>query len=181
VLATQSYKTTSLLFGVGYELDAPNGRGALTGGTSQSVSSGNQITSLVGWTEVNSLNSPGAVAESVEYRHGFGAYFGGTLSWINEAHTSLNTRDGVAAQAWVRRSFFDDKLALGVGAGPYYAVDTHRSPGGPDTGGRVSILLTMSAGYNVTEHWTARVSWNRAMTTYDKVSDIYLAGVGYRF
>jgi hypothetical protein len=50
VLATQSYKTTSLLFGVGYELDAPNGRGALTGGTSQSVSSGNQITSLVGWT-----------------------------------------------------------------------------------------------------------------------------------
>jgi hypothetical protein len=167
VLATQSYKTTSLLFGVGYELDAPNGRGALTGGTSQS--------------EVNSLNSPGAVAESVEYRHGFGAYFGGTLSWINEAHTSLNTRDGVAAQAWVRRSFFDDKLALGVGAGPYYAVDTHRSPGGPDTGGRVSILLTMSAGYNVTEHWTARVSWNRVMTTYDKDSDIYLAGVGYRF
>jgi hypothetical protein len=45
----------------------------------------------------------------------------------------------------------------------------------------VSILLTMSAGYNVTEHWTARVSWNRVMTTYDKDSDIYLAGVGYRF
>ncbi|WP_144163146.1 hypothetical protein [Paraburkholderia sp. BCC1885] len=181
VLATQSYKTTSVLFGVGYELDAPNGHGALSGATRQSVSSGDQITALAGWTEVNSLSSPGAMAESVEYRHGFGAYFDGTLSWIDEGHTPLNTRDGVAAQAWLRRSFFDDKLTLGVGAGPYFAVDTHRSPDGQDTGGRVSILLTMSAAYSLTKHWIARASWNRVMTTYDKDSDIYLGGIGYRF
>jgi hypothetical protein len=52
VLATQSYKTTSILFGVGHELDAPpDVHGA-----------------LAGWTEVNSLRSPGAVAEGIGYR-----------------------------------------------------------------------------------------------------------------
>lgn len=183
VLATQSYKTTSILFGVGYQLDAPpDGHGPLAGGTSGSVSSGDQITAFVGWTELNSLSSPGAVAEGAEYRHGFGAYFDGTLSWIDEGHTELNTRQGVATQAWLRRSFFNDKLSLGVGVGPYFAVETHRGHDGvTDTGGRVSILLTMSAAYNLTKHWTARASWNRVMTTYDKDSDIYLAGIGYRF
>ncbi len=69
VLATQSYKTTSILFGVGHELDAPrDGHGALAGGTSRSVSSGDQITALAGWTKVNSLRSPGAVAEGIGYR-----------------------------------------------------------------------------------------------------------------
>jgi len=69
VPATQSYKTTSILFGVGYELDAPpDGHGALAGGTSRSVSSGDQITALAGWTKVNSLRSPGAVAEGIGYR-----------------------------------------------------------------------------------------------------------------
>jgi len=69
VLATQSCKTTSVLFGVGHELDAPpDGHGALAGGTSRSVSSGDQITALAGWTEVNSLRSPGAMAEGIGYR-----------------------------------------------------------------------------------------------------------------
>jgi len=181
VLATQSFKSTSVLFGVGYELDAPAQHGPLAGGTSNSVSSGNQLTAFAGRTEVNSLHSPGAIAAGVEYRHGFGSYFDGTLSWIDEGHTTLNTRAGIAAQAWLRRSFFDDRLSLGVGVGPYYAVDTHRVKDGTDTGGRVSILVTMSAAYNLTKHWSARVSWNRVMTTYDKDSDIYLAGIGYRF
>ncbi len=181
ILATQSFKSTSVMFGVGYQLDAPRSRGPLTGGTSNSVPSGDQLTALVGWTELNSLRSPGAVAEGVEYRHGFGPYIDGTLSWIDEGHTALDTRQGVAAQVWLRRSFFDDRLSLGVGAGPYYALDTERVSGATDRGGRVSILLTMSASYNVAKHWTVRASWNRVMTTYDRDSDIYLAGVGYRF
>lgn len=181
ILASGSYNTFSAMFGIGYELDAPKGHGSLSGGTSDSMSSGNQITAMAGWTEVNSLSSPGAAAYGFEYRHGFGRYIDATISWINEGHTELNTRSGAAAQVWVRRSFFNDKLSLGVGAGPYYATDTHRIKDGTDTSGNVSLLLTMSAAYNVTRHWYVRASWNRVMTTYDKDSDIYLGGIGYRF
>jgi hypothetical protein len=182
IVTTRSYNTFSAMFGIGYELDAPKGgHGPLSGGTSDSVSSGNQITAMAGWTEVNSLRSPGAFAYGFEYRHGFGRYIDGTISWINEGHTELNTRAGAAAQLWVRRSFFDDRLSLGVGAGPYYATDTERVKDGTSTSGRVSLLLTMSAAYNVTRHWYVRASWNRVLTSYDKDSDIYLGGIGYRF
>jgi hypothetical protein len=181
IVTTRSYDTFSAMFGVGYQLDAPKGHGPLTGGTSDSVSSGNQIAAMAGWTEVNSLRSPGAAAYGFEYRHGFGPYVDATLSWLNEGHTQLNTRAGAAAQVWLRRSFLDDKLSLGVGVGPYWAVDTHRTRDGTDTGGSVSVLLTMSGAYNFTRHWFGRVSWNRVMTSYDKDSDIYLGGIGYRF
>lgn len=72
ILVSRSYYTFSAMFGVGYELDAPKRRGSLAGGTSDSVSSGNQITAMAGRTEVNSLRSPGAFAYGFEYRHGFG-------------------------------------------------------------------------------------------------------------
>jgi hypothetical protein len=108
ILVSRSYNTFSAMFGIGYELDAPNGHGPLTGGTSDSVSSGNEITAMAGWTEVNSLRSPGAFAYGFEYRHGFRRYIDGTISWINEGHTQLNTRSGAAAQVWLRRSFFND-------------------------------------------------------------------------
>jgi hypothetical protein len=181
ILVSRSYSTFSAMFGIGYELDAPKRRGSLAGGTSDSVSSGNEITAMAGRTEVNSLRSPGAFAYGFEYRHGFGRYIDGTISWINEGHTELNTRSGAAMQLWLRRSFFDNQLTLGVGAGPYYALDTHRVKDGTDTGGKVSVLLTMSAAYNFTGHWYVRASWNRVMTSYDKDSDIYLGGIGYRF
>lgn len=182
ILASHSYNTFSAMFGIGYQLDAPKAPGALAGGSSDSVSSGNQITAMAGYTEANSLQSPGAFAYGFEYRHGFGPYFDGTLSWIDEGSTALNTRAGVAAQLWLRRSFLGNRLALGVGVGPYYATDTHRIQGGADnTGGKLSLLLTMSASYAFTKHWLARISWNRVMTSYDKDSDIYLGGIGYRF
>jgi hypothetical protein len=126
ILAPRSYNTFNAMFGIGYELDGPKTGGSLAGGTSDSVSSGNQITAMAGTTEVNSLRSPGAFAYGFEYRHGFGRYFDGTISWINEGHTQLDTRSGAAAQVWLRRSFFDDKLSLGVGAGPYAFVTDDR-------------------------------------------------------
>jgi len=39
----------------------------------------------------------------------------------------------------------------------------------------------MSASYNISEHWLMRASWDRVLTGYDKDSDIFLAGAGYRF
>lgn len=142
---------------------------------------GNELTVFAGKTEVNSLHSPGAFAKSIEYRHGFGPYVEASVAWLDEGYTALTRRNGATGQLWPGNSFFGDKLRLSVGAGPYVAIDTYRVQGGTNTSDKVSALFTMSASLHLTEHWLARASWNRVLTGYNKDSDIFLAGVGYRF
>lgn len=178
VVAASSFDSTSLMFGIGYQLDAPRGRGPLAGGIPGGMPSGDQLAALVGLATVNNRGTPSAFAWSVEYRHGLNRYFDATLSWLDEGSTSLSKRRGVAGQLWLRRGFADDRLSLGVGAGPYYAVgrDTPSGNGRP-----VSLLFTMTAAYDLSRHWFARVAWHRVMTPYDKDSDVFLGGFGYRF
>lgn len=178
VVAANSFDSTSLMFGIGYQLDAPRARGPLGGGPGDSVPAGDQLTALVGQSTVNNRGTPDSFAWAIEYRHGLGRYFDATLSWLDEGSTNLSDRRGVAAQLWLRRSFMADRLSLGIGAGPYYAIE-RRTPDG--NGSPVSLLFTMTAAYNVSRHWSARLEWHRVMTTYDKDSDVLLAGVGYRF
>jgi hypothetical protein len=140
-----------------------------------------ELTVLVGKTEMNSLHSPGAFAKSIEYRHGFGSYVDATLTWLDEGPTALTRRNGAATELWASRGFFNERLRLAVGAGPYVALDTYRVAGGTNTADKVSALVTMTASYQFARHWIVRGSWNRVLTGYNKDSDVYLAGVGYRF
>jgi hypothetical protein len=187
--ALHSIHTTTAMLGIGYQLGASgeSGNGGASGSTGPSgeagwlAGSGNEIAVLAGRTEVNSLRSPGAFAKSVEFRHGFTPYIEASVTWLDEGETQLTRRNGVATQVWLGRSFLDDKLRLGLGAGPYVAVDTYREPGGTNTGDKVSALVTMTASYQFTPHWFVRASWDRVLTGYDKDSDIYLGGIGYRF
>lgn len=177
--APNSINTYNAMLGIGYQLGKTN-----DGPTSiePQPGSGDQISVLAGETVVNSLRSPTAFARSVEYRHGFGAYFDGTVTWLNEGSTIISRRNGGAAQAWLGHDFFGDRLRLSVGAGPYIAIDTYKVHGDAEaTGARVAALLTMSASYNLTRHWLARASWDRVLTGYNKDSDIFLGGIGYRF
>ena len=177
----RSINTTTALVGIGYRLEALPTTHASFDGTHPDAGSGDQLTVFYGRTQVNSLDSPGAWAKSVEYRHGFGPYFDATVSWLDEGKTVLTRRNGVAAQAWLGRSFYGNTLRLAVGAGPYVAVDSYLASGAPHTGDKVSVLISMSGSYQMSRHWLARASWSRVMTGYDKDSDIYLAGIGYRF
>jgi hypothetical protein len=176
-----SINTTTALAGIGYRLDALPTTHTSFDGTRPGPGSGDELTVFYGRTEVNSLRSPGSWARGVEYRHGFGPYVDATVSWLDEGKTVLTRRNGAAVQAWLGRSFFGNTLRLAVGAGPYVAVDTYRASGTTQTDDKVSLLVTMSASYQMTRHWLVRASWNRVLTGYDKDSDIYLAGVGYRF
>jgi hypothetical protein len=177
----RSINTTTALLGIGYRLDALPASHTSFDGTQPGPGSGDELTVFYGRTEVNSLRSPGSWARSVEYRHGFGPYIDATVSWIDEGKTVLTRRNGVAVQGWLGHSFYGDTLRLAVGAGPYVAVDTYLQGGSSHTGDKVSVLVTMSARYQLTRHWLVRASWNRVLTGYDKDSDIYLAGIGYRF
>lgn len=176
-----SIDTTSAMLSVGYQLGGTNHAGSIPDYLAQGSGSRNELTVLAGKTEVNSLHSPGAFAKSVEYRHGFGSYVDATVTWLDEGPTALTRRNGVATELWASRGFFDERLRLAVGAGPYVAIDTYKIAGGTNTADKVSALVTMTASYQFARHWLVRASWNRVLTGYNKDSDVFLAGIGYRF
>ena len=178
-----SIKTNTLLLGVGYQLDRGSQGGPVVPPPSRTDNvTHNEITVFLGETIVNTFGSETSVAKAVEYRRGLARYVSGTVSYINEGENSALRRNGVAAQLWLERAFFHDAMTLGVGAGPYYAIDlSERGRTAPESTSRWSGLLTMSASYRFSPHWLGRVSWNRTVTGYDRDTDIFMAGVGYRF
>jgi hypothetical protein len=45
----------------------------------------------------------------------------------------------------------------------------------------LSGIVSASASYRFTQHWAARVTWNRVVTRYSRDTDVLMGGVGYRF
>lgn len=175
--------TTALMLGVGYQLDAPDTPGprdfALP--RTQKVTN-NEITLMAGETILNSLQSQTSVAEAVEYRRGITNYLDATVGYLHEGNGLTARRDGGTAQLWLTRAFFDERLTLGAGAGLYAAIHHGRDGDVRTSGdGILSALVSVSASYRLTQHWAARVTWNRVMTRYSRDTDVILGGVGYRF
>jgi hypothetical protein len=118
----------------------------------------------------------------VEYRRGLWRYLDVTASYIHEGGHVQSRRDGAAAQLWATRAFFDDRLTLSAGVGPYVAITQNDDLPQNRTGdGRISGLVSVSASYRLGQHWLARVTWNRIVTRYDRDTDLIEAGVGFRF
>ncbi len=61
----------------------------------------------------------------MEYREGLGEHLAASLSYLNEGHLPGHHRDGISTELWARQSFFDRRLSLAVGIGPYYYLDTN--------------------------------------------------------
>jgi hypothetical protein len=175
--------TTALLFGVGYALEAndePGPRQRPIPRTSNVTN--NEVTLMLGATILNSYGSETALAESVEYRRGLWRYVDVTASYIHEGGHVQSRRDGAAAQLWLTRAFFDERLTLSAGIGPYVAITQNDDlPQNRNGDGRLSGLLSVSASYRLGRHWLTRVTWNRIVTRYDRDTDLIEAGVGLRF
>jgi len=54
---------------------------------------------------------------------------------------------------------------------------------GLDTGldAGVAALVSVTASYRFQPRWLARVLWNRIATDYNRDTDVFLLGMGYRF
>jgi hypothetical protein len=175
VEAKHNLDTVMMVAGVGYRLEQD---GSFAGNSPWGAghSRRDELVLLGGQTIVNSFESQSAFAKSLEWRHAFGPVLHGSLAWINEGDARLSRRDGVVAQAWLEPSFSNDRFTLGLGLGPYFAVDTYRSPDR-----RVLGLLGTTFSYHFAHGWVGRFTWHRSVSRDDRDSDILLFGAGYRF
>jgi hypothetical protein len=180
---THGPSTTSVLLGVGYQLDAPEGSGARDWALPRTHNvTHNEITLMAGKTILNSLESQSSWAESIEYRRGLTSFLDATVGYLHEGNGISARRDGLTSQLWLTRAFFDDRLTLGAGAGLYAAIHHGSNGDARETGdGILSGLISLSASYRLTDHWSARVTWNRVVTRYSRDTDVLLGGIGYRF
>jgi hypothetical protein len=184
VQVTRGPSTTAVMLGIGYQLDAPTTPGPCDFALprTQKVTN-NEVTLMGGATILNSPESETSAAEAVEYRRGLTRYLDGTLGYLHEGGGLTARRDGMTAQLWLTRAFFNERLTLGMGAGVYAAIHHGESTENGDTGGDgiLSGLVSVSASYRIARNWSVRVSWDRVVTRYSHDTDVVLAGVGYLF
>lgn len=176
--------TTSIMFGIGYQLPPPNPpEEPATHGPNEEEyrRTANEITVFFGTTIMNGpLDND--LSAAVEYRRDLARYLSWTVGWIRETHTVEVDRQGFATQLWGRKTFFRDRLGLGVGLGIYMFKDDARHPEyGVDNDIRAAGLATLTASYRLPWQFVVRTSWSRTITDYDRDSDIFLLGLGYRF
>jgi hypothetical protein len=182
VAGSKSIDTWDFMIGLGYQLSAPDSPGPRDVPPRQAEpTTNNEITLFLGRTVVNSFESQKSVAGSLEYRRGLSRYFDVSASFLYEGDSDVVRRGGFIVQGWFGRAFFNDHLALSVGGGLYIAVDKRHIDEPGDKGGTLAGIVTPSVSYRFGEHWDTRFSWNRILTTYDKDTDVFQLGLGYRF
>ena len=182
IVVRNGIDTSAVMLGIGYQLKPVPNRGLQASVPSQlEKTTTNEVSASFGSTIVNSYHSEHASAWALEYRRGLGRYVDVTVGYLNEGDTDLVQRQGVAAQIWGVREFLaSNRLVLGVGVGPYLAIDKKRTPGESDDW-KLSWMLSTMATYRIDGKWNIRASWNRVGTNYDRDTDVILLGVGYRY
>ncbi|WP_051710051.1 hypothetical protein [Andreprevotia chitinilytica] len=172
-----SIDTTSLVFGVGYQLTPDNT------GSSSDIGEANQreIAVFVGQSIANDLDKNTGFASSVEYRQTISPWIKASAALVNEGNNQIRRRNGAILEGWLEPEFFKGRVSLGVGAGAYISIDHRDVAGDTRNYSDVSGIVTLTASYRVADHWRARLDWHRIVTTYSKDADIVLLGAGYQF
>lgn len=143
---------------------------------------GREFTAFVGKTVVNTFNSESDMATGLEFRKGIARYCDWTFSYVNEGDPEVTRRNGLATQFWLVDAYLNKKLAVGMGVGAYFYVDRKHAPvEGQEPDGDFAPLLTPTISYRISDRWTARLNWNRVVSDYNKDSDVFLLGIGYRW
>ena len=174
-----SFDTLSVLAGIGYQLDPPPSPGPdLKAPRQIEETTDNEITVFAGQTVVNIPGNGSSTAGSIEYRRGIWRYVEWTLGALYEGRSNLIDRYGLTSQVWLAKPFFDDRFALGAGFGFYLAEDRLREQ---RNGGFFSEIISITASYRINNHMDLRTTWDRIITDYNRDSDIFLGGIGYRF
>jgi hypothetical protein len=143
----------------------------------------NELTVFGGQSIVNTLFSEHAAAGAVEYRRGVIPHVDWTVSGIYEGDPKIVRRDGAATQGWLVNTFFDERMCVGIGLGPYFYID-RRHPVAPHnrlSPAAAAPLVSLTAATRISDDWLVRVMFDRVATNYNRDADIILLGLGYRW
>ena len=165
--------TTSLMLGAGYRFDGVRGDKLHL----ESRSTDDTLTLSAGQTIVNSFESERSRGSSLEYRRAIAPYIDWTVSALKEGTSARTHRSGVATQLWLIRSL-DPSVELGMGVGPYAALDLH------DVDVRQSHLaglVSIALRYHLNKRVVSQLTWNRVVTDYHRDSDMLQLGLGATF
>lgn len=142
----------------------------------------NELTLFGGQSVVNTLFSETARAYGAEYRRGLVPHLDWTASLIYEGDPEIIRRNGFATQLWFVNTFFNERLTVGGGLGPYLYLDHKNSARtGNRTPAAIAPLASLSISTRLSEHWIARLVFDRVTTNYNRDADIFLIGLGYRW
>lgn len=180
--ASSSIDTFSVVLGLGYQLDPPPSTGPLSHAPRRErKTTENEITAFYGRAIVNDFHTNSEKTLAIEYRRGLGRYVDWTVGWLKEGDDARIFREGPITQLWLVRSFFDERFALGAGAGIHVDFGGDDPCPGEEKKSTFARIISVTAAFRLTPAWSARVVWHRMMTNYDRDTDIILGGIGYRF
>jgi hypothetical protein len=178
ILTHRSINTTSVLVGLGYTFDASVLPGSAEGDAwwQSDRQKRNEFTAYMGRTIVNNFESETSRAYQLEYRRSLTRQIDWTVAALREGAPGPLNRTGMASEIWLTREVLNDRVSLGVGVGPYLARD---SKDNSDT--RLHGIVSLTAGLKLPGNFTGRVTWHRVTTRYDRDTDVFLVGAGYRW
>lgn len=141
-----------------------------------------ELTFFGGQSVVNTFLSEKALAYAAEYRRGLLPHLDATASLIYEGDPAIIRRSGLAVQLWAVNTFFAERVSVGAGLGPYVFLD-HKNPpaGGLRNPASVAPVASLTFSVRLSESWIMRLVFDRVVSTYNRDSDIFLAGLGYRW
>jgi hypothetical protein len=185
IMPSNDTKVTTAAVGVGFWFgrDGKPTPGALGDAPDERhFVSGDEVTVFGGQSVVNTFFNPKGRAYALEYRRGVLAHVDWTASLIYEGNPEIIRRSGVATQAWAVNTFFDDRVAVGIGLGPYFYIDRkHPAADGSNATTAVAPLGSLSLSSQLSAHWSVRLMADRVTSNDNRDADIFLAGLGYRW
>jgi hypothetical protein len=141
-----------------------------------------ELTLFGGQSVVNTFLSQSARAYAGEFRRGLVPHLDWTVSAIYEGDPEIIRRSGLTAQLWFVNTFFNERLTVGGGLGPYVYLDHKNSARtGNKTPAAVAPLASLTLSTKLSEHWNARLVFDRVTSSYNRDADIFLLGLGYRW
>jgi hypothetical protein len=181
IATANSIDTTSLLLGVGYQLE----RGESSAQTASPLAIQaleREVAVTLGTAVINTFQSEDAFAAQIEYRQRFGPFFAWSAGILNEGDASTQRRSGVVGQLWMGRALFDDRVTAEVGIGPYLIFDIQSNPLDVDNSReRLAGIFSLSMSYAPIPRWPLRFTWSRVFAEKSHDTDVFLLGAGYRF
>ena len=148
----------------------------------------NELTVYGGRSVVNTFYSEHSFAWAVDYRRGLMPHVDGTVSFIYEGDPKVIRRSGLGLQVCPVNTFFNERVTVGIGLGAYLYID-NKHPGASRqlaVGASVNTpamapLISPTFAVQLSDRWLVRVVWHRIMTNYNRDSDVFLLGAGYRW